>query len=627
MPIWCHCMQGNRNVSTSVLSRDERKFVQSLTVKLKPIGQHGNSKASCWRYFGVLTDNDGVSVDEDRLYCRLCIDDQKALGDRGHLSKVTSFAATTSSGNMNLHLSQRHDIVVNSDNKVQTLMGYVKKYSDEGSVAGPSSASSHEVTRDIVLWFCRDLLAFENVGKEGLLDFFRVNVPSIHLPSAVTLAGTALEDVYQAIRREVKNVLADVKAVCLMFDGWTDRYKARSYLGVRASFLQGQDWSYSVATLGCHVLPSHTARDVADHVSAILKTFFPDPKKLFLTSCHDGAANMMKTSKLLKVDSFQHCAAHSLHLLLTTDSIQKFGEVTDILQKCRNIVTALHFKSALIEDEVAASADKVIVTKLQDTVAQINNLLDLDKQFSETFTDEELDDSLDSYSHTHASLKAACPTRWNSNLEMLESIVDLKREVQNSLKRIGRAELSLHEDELDFIVELISFLKPFRTLSDLFSLSTPTLSTVPLIKMRIRKICAVMATDDERIKQIKQAVMEKLNDRFPISDEVKLHQLLDPDTKNLIPRAEGTALLEKALQFASDRGLISITSSSADKASTVDSELAEPQLKRLRMKMELMEELRSESQSRQDVGSAVTVFTCSFLFPFLYVKVQQWFAL
>jgi len=210
---------------------------------------------------------------------------------------------------------------------------------------------------------------------------------------------------------------------------------------------------------------------------------------------------------------------------------------------------------------------------------------------------------------------------------MLESIVDLKREVQNSLKRIGRAELSLHEDELDFIVELISFLKPFRTLSDLFSLSTPTLSTVPLIKMRIRKICAVMATDDERIKKIKQAVMEKLNDRFPISDEVKLHQLLDPDTKNLIPRAEGTALLEKALQFASDRGLISITSSSADKASTVDSELAEPQLKGLRMKKELLEELRSESQSGQDVGSAVTVFTCSFLFPFLYVKVQQWFAL
>ena len=173
----------------------------------------------------------------------------------------------------------------------------------------------------------------------------------------------------------------------------------------------------------------------------------------------------------------------------------------------------------------------------------------------------------------------------------------------------------MHEDELDFIVELISFLKPFCTLSDLFSLSTPTLSTVPLIKMRIRKICAAMATD-ERIKQIKHAVLEKLNDRFPISDEVKLHQLLDPDTKNIIPRAEGTAVLEKALQFASDRGLISITSSSGDKASTVDSELAEPQLKRLRMKMELMDELRSESQSGQDVGSAVTVFTCLFLFPF-----------
>jgi len=98
---------------------------------------------------------------------------------------------------------------------------------------------------------------------------------------------------------------------------------------------------------------------------------------------------MIKTSKLLKVEAFQHCAAHSLHLLLTTDSIQKFSDVTDILKKCRNIVTALHFKSALIEDEVAASADKVIVSRLQDTIAKVSNILDLDTQFSATVSGDD----------------------------------------------------------------------------------------------------------------------------------------------------------------------------------------------------------------------------------------------
>jgi hypothetical protein len=83
------------------------------------------------------------------------------------------------------------------------------------------------------------------------------------------------------------------------------------------------------------------------------------------------------------------------------------------------------------------------------------------------------------------------------------------------VNRIGKAELSLHEDQLDFITELVSFIRPFRSLTDLFSLSTPTLATVPLIKMRIRKICTVMANDDEKLKRIKQAVLDKLNDRFP----------------------------------------------------------------------------------------------------------------
>lgn len=95
-------------MSTSVLSRSERQFVQNLTVKPKPAGQHGNCKASCWRYFGTFTDNSGLSLDEDRVYCQLCLEEQKALGDKGHVAKVTNFKSSTSSGNMNLHLTQRH---------------------------------------------------------------------------------------------------------------------------------------------------------------------------------------------------------------------------------------------------------------------------------------------------------------------------------------------------------------------------------------------------------------------------------------------------------------------------------------------------------------------------------------
>jgi len=52
-------------------------------------------------------------------------------------------------------------------------------------------------------------------------------------------------------------------------------------------------------------------------------------------------------------------------------------------------------------------------------------------------------------------------------------------------KRIGHPELCLHNDELDFLTELVAFLEPFRDLTDLFSSTLPTLLVIPLMKMRI----------------------------------------------------------------------------------------------------------------------------------------------
>jgi hypothetical protein len=59
-------------------------------------------------------------------------------------------------------------------------------------------------------------------------------------------------------------------------------------------------------------VPLRTGRAVAGNMQDVLKDFFPESKKLFITSCHDGAANMVKTLKLLKVESYQHCACSTL---------------------------------------------------------------------------------------------------------------------------------------------------------------------------------------------------------------------------------------------------------------------------------------------------------------------------
>jgi len=66
---------------------------------------------------------------------------------------------------------------------------------------------------------------------------------------------------------------------------------------------------------------------------------------------------------------------------------------------------------------------------------------------------------------------------------MIQSLLDMKREVTNSLKRIGKVDICLHTDEIELLEELRDFLKPFESFTELVSTATATVSLVPLIKL------------------------------------------------------------------------------------------------------------------------------------------------
>jgi len=156
------------------------------------------------------------------------------MSDKGHLSsQVANFAASTSTGNLNLHVSCKHDVVCRSDEKCAKILSFISKYKSDQSVG---AMSKHEVSRDITIWFCRDLLSFDLVERDDFRDFFKKKVPGIQIPSDDTLGASALEDVYRAVQSELKQKLSGVNSVCLLFDGWTDKYRRRPYMGVRCSF-------------------------------------------------------------------------------------------------------------------------------------------------------------------------------------------------------------------------------------------------------------------------------------------------------------------------------------------------------------------------------------------------------
>ena len=97
------------------------------------------------------------------------------------------------------------------------------------------------------------------------------NYPSMQLPSPSTLSITALNDIYQVALTKIKDDLAEVHAICLMMEGWTDRYCHRSYMGIHISFVRS--WKFTVNTLSCEMLPDHIACAIADHAVSSWRYF------------------------------------------------------------------------------------------------------------------------------------------------------------------------------------------------------------------------------------------------------------------------------------------------------------------------------------------------------------------
>jgi hypothetical protein len=536
---------------------------------------HANTKAACWKYVGFLYANEQCEspIDSSRIFCRVCLDEQKTGGF--HLSKVANFSLGTSTGNINRHLLDKHEIAVESSIAgTPLILNYLSKHcSSSGSSVDATCATEHEINRDILIWFVRDMMAFDNVEKPGFVDFFGKHLSMVNLPKSQTLSGTALNDVYIAVSSKVKDELCDVQSICVMADGWTDRYRGRSYVGIRVSFIK--NWTYRLVTLSCqNMCGSHTGQALADHIKGVLSKFFRDPKKLLLTTCHDGASNMMKASQLLKSQSVQHCVAHALHLLINCDSLNRVLEIKLLVQQCRDIVTALHFKSGMLEDEETTAADLVVLEEIRSKIQRTQMILDVDDQFglADINDDEDMgstspDESLHGQTrttHRHSYLKGSCPTRWNSVLAMIESITDLYKSTENCLKKIGRLDLCLNSSQLDILKELCVFLKEFEKLTLVVSTNVPVLSMIPLMKLRIKRICQIGPDDDDAIKEVKKLIAQNVDRRLPENDFVSINQVLDPLTKNVVPQEVGLSLLSKAFSIAADKGIITMTTTTTN---------------------------------------------------------------
>lgn len=131
------------------------------------------------------------------------------------------------------------------------------------------------------------------------------------------------------------------------------------------------------------------------------------------------------------------------------------------------------------------------------------------------------------------SLKQESETRWNSKLEMLESINNQFDLITNILIERDE-EHKLEKIDINIVQILIKFLSKFREASDFLEGSKyPTLHMIIPWYKALLEYCKADLLDDEILTHIKYVVEQKMKSKIKIEDLYKIAVFFDPRMKQL----------------------------------------------------------------------------------------------
>lgn len=385
---------------------------------------------------------------------------------------------------------------------------------------------------------CTDLMPFSIVEKDGFKKFLLQNnviKSAADMPSADILTRGCLQTVYDETLRHVKQIIQKApKTVGMTTDMWTDNYVRRSYITFTLHFCTS-DFTLHDLVLRTVVFPeAHNAENIKKAINETFEMF--DLKEKIVIFTTDQGSNIVKACKLAKIERFG-CVAHGLHNLITVDGIGKCEVVKNIVDKVKDIIKVFTFKTSMYEKEAADMNQENMTAELELLAEQVNNEEEI---CFDPLDDEQSDDISDtrttasSNKPVFTALKRDCPTRWNSLLTMLNSLLKNQVLVERCLTKLRLFEKILTDDEWQTVNNVARFLEAFKCATEVLSGSAYSTVCMALL-FRSEIVSALSPNDDdcEIVRGIKQRMRSALNHRFPLLELYVVAAMLDPSQRHL----------------------------------------------------------------------------------------------
>lgn len=320
-----------------------------------------------------------------------------------------------------------------------------------GAMLNPSlphnnnSARSKAITKQIGVMIAKDYQPFSVVCDKGFRDLVHLLEPKYSMPSRSTFSRSVIPNLYEDTRRKVEETLtADftkgVESVSVTVDCWTSASQD-PYVSLTAHYIS-PEMKLVNQTLECSFFPgSHSGLNIKTKLEDMFCRWkIPSSVPIFVVT--DNAKNMVAA---IQNSQWTHisCAAHSLQLAVHDAHNTQQSSLSSVLKKAKSIVG--HYNSST-----------QALARLHTFQEQLN--LPCKK------------------------LKTMVATRWNSEYDMLASLVEQRAAVSAELAKSGKVEC-LNLKEWDTAIGLVEILRPIEEATkELCREDNPTLSMmIPIV--------------------------------------------------------------------------------------------------------------------------------------------------